>query len=208
MRIIAGSLKGRRLEAPDWGGLRPTSDKLRETLFNVLASRIDGARLLDAYAGSGAVGLEALSRGAAHVTFVERDPRAVRLIAANLERCGLGAGGDRAVKAGASRGDRYAIIRAGFAGAHKRLPDPGFDIIFLDPPYGKDEMIEALTVAAPLAGEATLIVLEHAKRDGSPEEIAGLTRTRALTSGDSALSFYTRLNADANRTSVEPLRSP
>jgi 16S rRNA (guanine(966)-N(2))-methyltransferase RsmD len=208
MRIIAGSLKGRRLDAPDWGGLRPTSDKLRETLFNVLASRIDAARVLDAYAGSGAVGLEALSRGAAHVTFVERDPRAVRLIAANLERCGVGAGGDRAVKAGASRGDRYAIIRAGFAGAHKRLPEPGFDIIFLDPPYGKDEMIEALTVAAPLAGEATLVVLEHAKRDGSPDEIAGLTRTRALTSGDSALSFYARLNAAATRASVEPMRSP
>jgi 16S rRNA (guanine(966)-N(2))-methyltransferase RsmD len=192
MRIIAGTLKGRRLDPPDWGGLRPTSDMLRETLFNVLAPRIEGARLLDGYAGSGAVGIEALSRGAAHVTFVERDPRAVRLIAANLERCGLGFGGDRANKAGTARGDRHAIIRAGFAGADKRLADARFDIIFLDPPYGNDDMIEALTAAAPFADAASLVVLEHAKRDRSPESIAGLVRVRELTSGDSALSFYER----------------
>ena len=82
MRVIAGALKGRRLQAPAWEGLRPTSDKLRETLFNVLAPRIGGARVLDGYAGTGAVGIEALSRGAAHVTFVERDPRAAALAAA------------------------------------------------------------------------------------------------------------------------------
>src|SRR3954471_23952520 len=102
MRIIAGAFKGRRLQAPDWPGLRPTSDKLRETLFNILAPRIEGARLLDGYAGTGAVGIEALSRGAAHVTFVERDARAAALIAANLRHCGVE--------------NRYAIIRAGFAG--------------------------------------------------------------------------------------------
>src|SRR3712207_7968871 len=87
MRIIAGAFKGRRLKAPSWPGLRPTSDKLRETLFNVLAPRIEGARVLDGYAGSGAVGIEALSRGAAHVTFVEHDGRAVRLIEENLRPC-------------------------------------------------------------------------------------------------------------------------
>ena len=103
MRIIAGSLKGRRLDAPDWDGLRPTSDRLRETLFNVLAPAIDGARVLDVYAGTGAVGIEALSRGAAHVTFVEQDARAARLIDTNLARCGVT--------------ERYAIIRAGFAGS-------------------------------------------------------------------------------------------
>ena len=84
MRIIAGTLKGRRLETPDWEGLRPTSDRLRETLFNVLAPRIGGAHVLDGYAGTGAIGIEALSRGAAHVTFVEQDPRAQRLIERNL----------------------------------------------------------------------------------------------------------------------------
>src|SRR3979490_2975864 len=84
MRIIAGTLKGRRLGPPTWEGLRPTSDKLRETLFNVLAPRISGARVLDGYAGTGAVGLEALSRGASHVTFVERDRRAQQLITRNI----------------------------------------------------------------------------------------------------------------------------
>ena len=101
MRIIAGTLKGRRIEAPDWPGLRPTSDRLRETLFNILAPRIEGARVLDAYSGTGAIGIEALSRGAAHVTFVEWDRRAQTLIETNLRKCGVS--------------DRYAIIRAGFA---------------------------------------------------------------------------------------------
>ena len=80
MRIIAGTLKGRRLTPPRWDGLRPTSDKLRETLFNVLGPAVEGQRVLDAYAGTGAVGIEALSRGAAHVTFVESDRRAADII--------------------------------------------------------------------------------------------------------------------------------
>src|SRR5512132_708308 len=89
MRVIAGTFKGRQLETPKWDGLRPTSDKLRETLFNILAPRIEGARVLDGFAGTGAVGIEALSRGAAHVSFVEKDRRAVALIQANLTACGI-----------------------------------------------------------------------------------------------------------------------
>lgn len=178
MRIVAGSLKGRRLAAPTWDGLRPTSDKLRETLFNVLASHIQGARVLDGYAGTGAVGIEALSRGAAHVTFVERDPRAAALIEANLRHCGVT--------------DRYAIIRAGFAGI-ERPPGTGpFDVIFLDPPYGAGELSAALDAAASLVGEGTLLVVEHARRDMAPESKSTLTRTRLITSGDSALAFYRR----------------
>jgi 16S rRNA (guanine966-N2)-methyltransferase len=178
VRIVAGTLKGRRIDAPTWDGLRPTSDKLRETLFNVLAPRIEGARVLDGFAGTGAVGIEALSRGAAHVTFVERDPRAIALIQSNLERCGIT--------------DRYAIIRARFAGT-ARPPDGGsFDIIFLDPPYGARELIEAIEAAAPLVEPQTLLVVEHARRDPAPESIGTLVRTRVLTSGDSALGFYSR----------------
>lgn len=177
MRIIAGTLKGRRLEAPDWPGLRPTSDRLRETLFNVLAPQIDGARVLDAYAGTGAVGIEALSRGAAHVTFVEQDRRAQTLIQANLERCGVK--------------DRYAIIRAGFKAATERLDAP-FDVMFLDPPYGPAPLAEALAVAAPLAAAGTLLIVEHARRDAAPEDAGGLKRTRELVQGDSVLSFYRR----------------
>src|SRR3954467_4968548 len=89
MRVIAGRFKGRRLKAPTWEGLRPTSDKLRETLFNILAPRIAGARVLDGFAGTGAIGIEALSRGAAHVTFVETDRRAAALIDGNLQACGI-----------------------------------------------------------------------------------------------------------------------
>lgn len=175
MRIIAGILKGRRLQAPDWPGLRPTSDKLRETLFNVLAPRIKGARVLDGYAGTGAVGIEALSRGAAHVTFVERDPRAAALIETNLGHCGVA--------------DRYAIIRAGFAG-NDRAAGGVFDLIFLDPPYGAAELAAALEAAEPLVTGGALLIVEHAKRDPAPAQAGMLVRTRELTSGDSALAFY------------------
>jgi 16S rRNA (guanine966-N2)-methyltransferase len=186
MRIIAGTLKGRRLEAPHWAGLRPTSDKLRETLFNVLAPRMDGARVLDGYAGTGAIGIEAISRGAAHVTFVERDPRAVRLLAGNLERCGV-----RHPRPGSHAPDEpYAIIRAGFVPAAERLAGATFDVIFLDPPYGAEEITRALDAAAPLVGPGTVLVLEHAKRDATPGAWGGLARTRELVSGDSALAFY------------------
>ena len=89
MRVIAGTLKGRQLKAPAWNGLRPTSDKLRETLFNVLATRLPGARVLDGYAGTGAIGIESISRGARAVVFVERDERARALIEDNLARCGI-----------------------------------------------------------------------------------------------------------------------
>jgi 16S rRNA (guanine(966)-N(2))-methyltransferase RsmD len=181
VRIIAGELKGRRLESPDWPGLRPTSDRLRETLFNVIAARMAGARVVDAYAGTGAVGIEALSRGAAHVTFVERDARAIKLIERNLGRCGVR--------------ERYAIIRAGFADAEPRLRGEPLDIIFLDPPYGAAELAEALVAASRLAGPGTLVIVEHARRDAAPAEAGGLVRIRDLTSGDSALAFYRRVAA-------------
>ena len=132
MRIIAGTLKGRRLDAPTWPGLRPTSDKLRETLFNVLQGRLPGARVLDVFAGTGAVGIEALSRGAAHVTFVEMDPRARGLIAENLARCGLlmtsmrGSG-----HRGVGQGDGYTIERGSAEDVLSRL-EPVYDVVFLD----------------------------------------------------------------------------
>ena len=175
MRVIAGTLKGRTLDSPAWPGLRPTSDRLRETLFNVLAPRIAGARFLDAFAGTGAVGIEALSRGAAYVTVVEQDHRAQRLIERNLARCGIN--------------DRYAIIRAGFAGAAARL-GTGFDVLFFDPPYGAAELKTTLRLAAPLVSGDALLVIEHAKRDSAPMDVGRLMRTRELISGDSALSFY------------------
>jgi 16S rRNA (guanine(966)-N(2))-methyltransferase RsmD len=176
MRVIAGSLKGRRLTSPDWSGLRPTSDKLRETLFNVLGPSVTGARVLDGYAGTGAVGIEALSRGASHVTFVERDRRAASLIESNLQHCGVKEG--------------YAIIRVDFAAAAARLRGEAVDIVFLDPPYGREEMSNALAAAAEVASATTRVIIEHAKKDAPPPQAGGLVLTRQLKSGDSALAFY------------------
>ena len=181
IRVIAGQWRGRKLKTPDWTGLRPTSDRLRETLFNILAPRIEGARVIDAYAGTGAVGIEALSRGAAFVTFVEQDPRAAALIEANLRSLGIT--------------NRYAIIRAGFAVAAKRHAGP-FDILFLDPPYGAAELTSALAAAAPLMSGSVLLVVEHASRDVAPETTETLVRTRELTQGESALAFYRSTRTD------------
>jgi 16S rRNA (guanine(966)-N(2))-methyltransferase RsmD len=180
MRIIAGSLKGRRLESPAWDGLRPTSDKLRETLFNVLASKVAGARVLDGYAGTGAVGLEAISRGASHVTFVERDRRAQQLIAANLARCRISEG--------------YVIIGSTVLQAIDALrSEPPFDLVLLDPPYDgphddTQNVLEAVGAIVPATG---VVVLEHARRHKPADAAGALRRSRELTSGDSALTFYT-----------------
>jgi len=177
MRVIAGSLKGRRLKTPTWEGLRPTSDKLRETLFNILAPRIAGARVLDGYAGTGATGIEALSRGAAFVAFVERDRRAQALIAENLALCGVE--------------DGYAIIRAGMARAMDQLRAAGltFDIALLDPPYDQSADAELAAVAELLA-PGGIAVVEHTRRQPAAERAGRLVRSRDVRSGDSALTFY------------------
>ena len=182
MRIIAGSLKGRRLSTPTWDGVRPTSDKLRETLFNVLAARVPDARVLDAYAGTGAIGIEALSRGAAHVTFVDRDPRSLKLIAENLQRCGVS--------------DRYAIIRARLGGAPNSsrkdfdATTSLFDLVVLDPPYDERDLSAAIDAVRRRLAPRGVLVLEHARKREAPAAVDGLMRTRVLNSGDSALSFY------------------
>jgi 16S rRNA (guanine(966)-N(2))-methyltransferase RsmD len=122
MRIIAGEFKGRRLKAPTWEGLRPTSDKLRETLFNILAPRIADARVLDVFAGTGAVGLESLSRGASQAVFIEEDRRAAALIAHNAALCGVE--------------NRCVIIRDRAEHALSRgVGAELFDVVVLDPPY-------------------------------------------------------------------------
>jgi 16S rRNA (guanine966-N2)-methyltransferase len=175
MRVIAGRYKGRRLKAPTWDGLRPTSDKLRETLFNILAPRIGGARVLDGYAGTGAVGIEALSRGAAHVTFVEQDRRATALIAANIEACGAAA--DYTIETGdvATLLRRHAVA---------------FDVIWLDPPYDSDSS-DTLAAAAGALAPGGVVVLERATRR-EPDVPASLARIRDVKSGDSTLTFLTR----------------
>jgi 16S rRNA (guanine(966)-N(2))-methyltransferase RsmD len=190
MRVIAGMLKGRRLSTPSWEGLRPTSDKLRETLFNILAPRIAGARVLDGYAGTGAVGIEALSRGAVSVTFVDNDRRAQALIEENLARCGIAEG--------------YAIIRASVDRALGSLREDAhepFDLVLLDPPYerrsggrldpGDPGNIDAVLAAvSDVLAPGGVVVLEHARRWAAPDTAGSLVRTREVTSGDSALALF------------------
>jgi len=183
MRVIAGTLKGRRLKTPTWNGLRPTADKLRETMFNMLAPRIAGARVLDGYAGTGALGIEALSRGAAWVTFVDDDRRAQALVAENLERCRIE--------------NLCAIIRTKVARALETLhTDPAFepfDIVLLDPPYAPERRVildAILRAAGGILARNGVVVLEHARRAAVPETAGDLARTRTVDSGDSALSFY------------------
>jgi 16S rRNA (guanine(966)-N(2))-methyltransferase RsmD len=177
MRVIAGRYKGRRLKAPTWAGLRPTSDKLRETLFNILAPRIDGARVLDGYAGTGAVGIEALSRGAAHVTFVEKDRRATALIAENVAAC------DAAADYTIETGDTVTLLRRGVAAP--------FDLIWLDPPYDSADSFDALDAPAYALAPGGLVVLERATRR-QPNVPAMLSRVRDVKSGDSTLTFFAR----------------
>jgi 16S rRNA (guanine966-N2)-methyltransferase len=174
MRVIAGRFKGRRLRTPTWDSLRPTSDKLRETLFNIVAPRIEGARVLDGYAGTGAIGIEALSRGAAHVTFIERDPRAIALIEANLAGCGVTGG--------------YTIRRGDVVAALSRLNASACDLVVLDPPY--DAAVESvLNAAARVVAPDGLLVLERATRR-QPVALVALERVRDVVSGDSTLTFF------------------
>jgi 16S rRNA (guanine966-N2)-methyltransferase len=193
MRIIAGRLRSRVLQAPPGLSTRPTSDRLRETLFNVLAPRMAGAVFLDLYAGSGAVGIEAISRGASRVTFVERDPAAARILRSNLERLGITDG--FRVQAGSVK----VFLQKRIANAGPK-PEP-HEVVFLDPPYdATDEYAGTLGLlsesgAAHLAAGA-LIVAEHRRKQPLEERYGRLRRTRLLEQGDAALSFYKR-EADA-----------
>jgi 16S rRNA (guanine(966)-N(2))-methyltransferase RsmD len=163
---------------------RPTSDRLRETLFNVLAPRMKGAAFLDLFAGSGAVGIEALSRGAEQVTFVERAPAALKVLRANLARLGLTAG---------------FRIHSGSVGSFLRRPvaggAKGFDVVFLDPPYdAAKEYAAALELLGGASGwllaAGALVIAEHRRKERLEVQYGTLERTRLLEQGDASLSFY------------------
>ncbi|MES1255331.1 MAG: 16S rRNA (guanine(966)-N(2))-methyltransferase RsmD [Acidobacteriota bacterium] len=190
MRIIAGTLKGRRLKTPSWDGLRPTSDRLRETLFNILAPRLAGARVVDGYAGTGAIGIEAISRGAADVVFIDRDRRAQALVAENLAHCGVRTGYTIA-RADALRALEALAPSAGESGG---ASGGGFDVMLFDPPYDqlREDTGRVLAAAGRLLAPGGVIVLEHARRGVAPQAIVGLRQVREVGSGDSMLSFYER----------------
>jgi 16S rRNA (guanine(966)-N(2))-methyltransferase RsmD len=183
MRVIAGKFRSRGLNAPKGSKTRPTSDRLRETLFNVLAPRIEGARFVDLYAGSGAVGIEAISRGAEFCWFAESAPAALRAIRENLaalkinEGFRIEAGGAKTVLEGLMRRNDKA------------------DMVFLDPPYeAEDEYERTLAFlgsrGAGLLNEDARVIAEHRSKVELPERYGVLERLRVLKQGDAALSFY------------------
>jgi 16S rRNA (guanine966-N2)-methyltransferase len=180
-RIVAGVHGGRRLSTPDGRGTRPTADRVREALFSALAAQVDldGARFADLYAGSGAVGLEAASRGASHVLLVESDPGAARTVRANIAALGVGA----IVTLTTARVEQ--VVAAG--------PDEPYDLIFADPPYPLAD--DALTrVFADLAGHGWLapdavVVIERATRSPEPVWPAGVTGLRGRRYGETTLWY-------------------
>jgi 16S rRNA (guanine(966)-N(2))-methyltransferase RsmD len=177
MRVIAGQARGVRLVAPKGTQIRPTLDRVRESLFNILAPRVEGARFLDLFAGTGANGIEALSRGAAEAIFVDSDAQSLQCVEENLRRTRLEAGARRL---------RMVLPRELAA-----LHGP-FDLIFADPPYRFPEYAELLegVSARGLLAAGGLLVVEHERRVELPEAVGNLTRTRQARYGDTLLSFY------------------
>jgi len=172
MRVIGGEFRSRRLKSIPGDATRPTPDRLRETLFDILGPRIPGATFLDAYAGTGAVGIEALSRGAAHAIFLEKSRAAVEAIRENLASLNL---------------ERRATVVKGAVLA--ALPRNPAEIVFLDPPYSLEReyaaVLEVLAQAPP-----ALTVVQHSVRFALADSFGELRRTRLLRQGDNALSFY------------------
>ena len=191
VRIIAGSLRSRTLEAPVGLATRPTSDRLRETLFNVLAARIAGAAFLDLYAGSGAVGIEARSRGAARVEFVERAPAALKVLRGNLERLGLRAG----FRIHAAAVGAFLRRAAAASKPEPREKRERYEVVFLDPPYDAAEEYAATlgllggSALGLLAADA-VVIAERRRKERLEDRYGALERTRLLEQGDAALSFY------------------
>ena len=172
MRVIAGEFRGRRLKTLPGLDVRPTPDRLREALFNVLAPRLEGCAFVDAYAGCGSVGIEALSRGAARVVFIERARAAAWTIHENLRSLGIKGGFE---------------VRQGKAAT--LLERATGDIVFLDPPYTNEREYE-LSLGVLGADPPPLVIVQHASRHVLRDACGGLVRTRVLKQGDNSLSFY------------------
>ena len=189
MRVIAGEYRGRNLKSPPSLEVRPTSDRLRETLFNVLAPRIVDARCLDLCAGTGAIGIEALSRGAGFVTFVERARKMCALVEENLDLCRVAE-------------ERIEVVLSDAADFLRRIHRKSvageggmWDVVFYDPPYASDylpvlkEFYVAEDTPSLLKPDGVLIVEHHHKKP-LPETLGGVRRWRVIKQGDAALSFY------------------
>ncbi|MDH7479654.1 MAG: 16S rRNA (guanine(966)-N(2))-methyltransferase RsmD [Syntrophomonadaceae bacterium] len=182
MRVIAGSVRGFRLQAPPGQRTRPTADRVKEALFNILAPYLSDRRVLDLFAGSGALGIEALSRGAGRAVFVEKDAAALRALRANLASTGMV--------------ERAEVLPLDVSIAIKNLQDRDekFDLVFLDPPYRQgliDSTLEKLA-ARPLLAPHGLVVAESSEREPVPDVVAGFKCYRRETYGDTRLHFFHR----------------
>ncbi|MBC7796349.1 MAG: 16S rRNA (guanine(966)-N(2))-methyltransferase RsmD [Pyrinomonadaceae bacterium] len=188
MRVIAGQYRGRTLKSPPDLKVRPTSDRLRETLFNVIAPRIVDSRFLDLCAGTGAIGIEAVSRGAEFVTFVDKSRKSCGLIEANLDALGVPESQTNVVMSDAEDFLRR-ITRA------DDETREGWDIVFFDPPY-LSEYIRIIGTFSPaesnLLSEDGIIIAEHHHKTELPDAVEDLRRWRIIKQGDSCLSFYER----------------
>jgi 16S rRNA (guanine(966)-N(2))-methyltransferase RsmD len=181
MRVIGGAFRSRQLKGTPPAGLRPTSDKLRETLFNVLGPRVEGSVFLDGFAGMGGIGIEAISRGARSVCFVDQSRKACAIIRENLASLGV------------TEGFRVRESDLGRTLDLFEREGATFDIVFLDPPYEREDLYaESLAAfgSRPLLAEGGVLVMEHSKRVNLDESVGKLLRYRVLTQGDSTLSFY------------------
>jgi len=186
-RVIAGTARGVRLRAPG-PGTRPLADRVKQTLFAILEPELDGARVLDLFAGSGAGGIEALSRGAASAVFVEKDQGAAAVIDANLRATGLAGPAATVI--------RWDVVRW-LAEANV---DAAFDLVLVDPPYAETELLTRVLEVlggdgAPLAPDAR-VVAKHFWRDRPPERIGRLAAERDRRFGETALTFYRRTTSE------------
>jgi 16S rRNA (guanine(966)-N(2))-methyltransferase RsmD len=174
MRIISGRFKSRRLKATPPAGIRPTSDKLKETVFNILGASVEGTTFLDGCAGMGGIGIEALSRGASMVYFVDQSRKACQIIRENLKSLGIAEG--------------YKVLEMDLAKALDLCARDGieFDIAFVDPPYNREDLYQACLDRF----NGDLLIIEHSKRKDLPDSAGVLRKTRSLVQGDAALAFY------------------
>ena len=180
MRVIAGTYKGRRLKTLEGFSVRPTSDRLRETLFNILAPRIEGTRFADICAGSGAIGIEALSRGAGEVIFIESSLKSARIISENLRNCGIR--------------ENYRVINRDALRTLKHFASEKaqFDIIYFDPPYGSDLYSPVMWSIAKndLLAEDGVVIVEHRRQTPLAPNYDRLRPYRQVTQGESILTFF------------------
>ena len=180
MRVIAGRSKGRLLKIRERKHVRPTASKVKEALFAILADQITGARVLDLFAGTGAVGIEALSRGADSVDLVEQDPVSLRVLEENLKRCGF------ASRAKIHRGNVFRFLRQTNSSTRP------FEIVFLDPPYHAKSLKNLLPLLSrgAMITKSGNIIIEHFHKVTLPDQIGHLRRFRFQRYGDTILSFY------------------